>query len=260
MRLLSDKLILLDYRQFAEVDEGFSARPSSPPRRRRDLEVGRTRTIEFRDAGDKGDLRLRRNRTLAADPDFPVRRRMSQSSLRADASPRALTRTVTLEQAAMHSGFGGFPNPLFAAAAFAKEKIPGLRNVVDRTATLPRTTTMLSTHSLNRSPSRRRPADGNVKPVSYISFDAIVGRNSMFHGLTTAQQEELGGVEYRALTVLLRIVSAYWLGVQLLAVLAVAPWLATTQPWESTIRSAGPNPTWFSFFQVWSAYSNCGMR
>ncbi|BGP04531.1 hypothetical protein JCM10049v2_000333 [Rhodotorula toruloides] len=250
----------LDHRHLGHVGASLPAQPhpSSPARQQRDLEVGRTRTIDFRDPDGAGDLRLRRNRTQALDPDYPIRRRMSQSSLH-DADPRAFTRTVTLDQAAMHSDFGGFPNPLFAAASFAKDKIPGLRNVLDRTATLPRTTTMRSTHSQGRSPSRRRESDGEFKPVSYISFDAIVGRNSKFHGLTTAQQEELGGVEYRALTVLLRIVFAYWLGVQLLAVLAVAPWLATTQPWKSTISAAGPNPTWFSFFQVWSAYSNCGM-
>ncbi|GEM06126.1 potassiumion transporter [Rhodotorula toruloides] len=250
----------LDQRHLASDVDAFPARVrlSSPVRRQRDLDVGRTRTIDFRDPDDAGNLRLRHNRTHAVDPDFPLRRRMSQSSLH-DANPRAFTRTATLEQAAMHSDFGGFPNPLLAAASFAKDKIPGLRNVVDRTASLPRTTTMLSTHSHGRSPSRRRASYGDVKPVSYISFDAIVGRNSEFHGLTTAQQEELGGVEYRALTVLLRIVFAYWLGVQLVAVLAVAPWLATTQPWKSTIRAAGPNPTWFSFFQVWSALDDASM-
>lgn len=35
------------------------------------------------------------------------------------------------------------------------------------------------------------------KPAPYITFDAIVGRNSRFKALSTAQQEELGGVEFR---------------------------------------------------------------
>lgn len=42
-----------------------------------------------------------------------------------------------------------------------------------------------------------------AKPVNYISFDAMVGRNSRFHNLTAAQQEELGGVEYRVSLALL---------------------------------------------------------
>jgi hypothetical protein len=54
---------------------------------------------------------------------------------------------------------------------------------------------MMSTHS-HRGSFKEDAASG-VKPVSYISFDAVVGRNSKFHGLTSAQQDELGGVEYR---------------------------------------------------------------
>lgn len=47
---------------------------------------------------------------------------------------------------------------------------------------------------------------GGPVPVPYISFDAVVGRNSRFQDLTSEQMEELGGVEYRALKVLLWIV------------------------------------------------------
>lgn len=57
---------------------------------------------------------------------------------------------------------------------------------------MPRTTTLASTHSVTNS-----AINPHIKPVSYISFDAVVGRNSKFHNLTTAQEEELGGVEYR---------------------------------------------------------------
>lgn len=204
---------------------------------------------------------MRRNRTHAVDPDYPMTRRLSQTNLR-DLNSRSFTRTTTVDQAAMHSGFGGFPNPLYAAASLAKSKIPALRNAIERTATMPRTTTIRSTHSHGEASTGgvKHEASGNFKPVSYITFDAVVGRNSKFHGLTTAQQEELGGVEYRALTVLLRIVFAYWLGVQLLAVLLLAPWLSTSSRWAPVTRDSNANPTWFTFFQVWSAYSNLGMR
>jgi hypothetical protein len=50
-------------------------------------------------------------------------------------------------------------------------------------------------------------AEGS-KPVTYISFDAIVGRNSAFRLSTNEQLEELGGVEYRALNALLWLVAA----------------------------------------------------
>ncbi len=58
-----------------------------------------------------------------------------------------------------------------------------------------RTSTMASRNSRNEP-----------KEVPYISFDAFVGRNSLFHGLTNEQHDELGGVEYRALRALFWIV------------------------------------------------------
>lgn len=233
---------------------------------RPDLDFGRSRTIEFRDPSEN-DLRFRRNRTYAPnDPDYPwTQRRPSHLNLqhhRSDMGNRTLTRTTTVDQQAMHSGFGGFPNPLVAAAALARQKIPLLRNAVERNLTINRTTTMLSTHSRNESMSGgvRHEGTGLVKPVSYITFDAVVGRNSHFHGLTTAQQEELGGVEYRALSVLFKIVIAYWLGIQLLGVLLLAPYLTYVRRWNTIIVEAGTNATWFTFFQFFSAYSNLGMR
>ena len=49
-------------------------------------------------------------------------------------------------------------------------------------------------------------AGASTRVVPYLSFWAIVGRNSAFRNLSTEQIEELGGVEYRALTALLWIV------------------------------------------------------
>lgn len=89
----------------------------------------------------------------------------------------------------MSTGYGGFPNPLAAAATFVRRQLPA---AVERNMTMPRTTTLASTKS---GPAGRM--DAATKPVSYFTFDATVGRNSKFRRLTTAQQEELGGVEYR---------------------------------------------------------------
>lgn len=70
---------------------------------------------------------------------------------------------------------------------------PKLERKLTRTVTVPLTTTIASRTGTNL--------------VSYISFDAVVGRNSAFQHLTHNQIEELGGVEYRALNALLWIVA-----------------------------------------------------
>jgi hypothetical protein len=96
--------------------------------------------------------------------------------------------------ASMSTGFGGFPNPVKIAATAARDRL------LHRTATfdLGRNTTLQSVYS------KRDEREGSVavvgvptKEVSYITFDAIVGRNSHFRDLTSAQRDELGGVEYR---------------------------------------------------------------
>lgn len=96
-----------------------------------------------------------------------------------------------------HEGLGGFPNPLFAIPALLKRKVD--ERVMQRTLTqqsMPRTATMRRGPTLQRA-GTIMSGYGEPQPVNYISFDAVVGRNSHFKSLTTAQEEELGGVEYR---------------------------------------------------------------
>ena len=78
--------------------------------------------------------------------------------------------------------------------------LPGIQRQFTKTVTVPRTTTITS--------HRGDHLAAGAKHVSYISFDAVVGRNSTFTMLTNEQLEELGGVEYRALNALLWIVAS----------------------------------------------------
>jgi hypothetical protein len=96
----------------------------------------------------------------------------------------------------MDTGFGGFPNPVKIAASAARDRL--LPKVA--TFDLSRVTTLQSVHSERHNGKRNASiAGGPTKDVSYIGFDAIVGRNSHFRCLTSAQREELGGVEYRVI-------------------------------------------------------------
>lgn len=100
-----------------------------------------------------------------------------------------------------HSGFGGFPMPHEILSAIFRRFFPKLERQLTRTVTIPITHTIASVRD-----GASRPQ--GTKLVSYISFDAVVGRNSKFQRLTKDQLEELGGVEYRGLTALLWIVGA----------------------------------------------------
>lgn len=64
----------------------------------------------------------------------------------------------------------------------------------------------------------------------------------------------------QALKLLLKIVVAYWLLFQLTAVLVIAPWIGHSSTFKPVVDESDLDPTWFAFFQMYSAFSNCGMR
>lgn len=97
----------------------------------------------------------------------------------------------------LNRGFGGFPMPHEIAGALMRRFFPDFQQRLHRTITIPRTRTIVSQNGTFMSQGQ---------PVPYLSFEAVVGRNSTFKSLTREQLEELGGVEYRALTALLWIV------------------------------------------------------
>ena len=152
---------------------------------------------------------------------------------------------------------------IFIAASLARRTIGTALErtlTVQPTNTMPRNLTLQKTKSLQRTGTWVSNADAEPREAPYITFDAIVGRNSHFKSLTSAQEEELGGVEYRALSTLWKIVAGYWLGFQLIAVLLIAPYLSQRRFAPIFDVQGGIVPTWYVFINVWSAFSNNGMR
>ncbi|THH13668.1 hypothetical protein EW146_g6584 [Bondarzewia mesenterica] len=149
--------------------------------------------------------------------------------------------------------FGGFPWPPEIVSNIITFFFPSLKRRLNRTVTMPRTMTVTS----------HRPGvpSAVTKVVPYISFSAIVGRNSVFHALTNEQLEELGGVEYRALTALLWIVAGYHILIQMLAFTVIGPYMSIPR-WKPALSPPAehrPRISRFAFFQVVSAYTNAGM-
>jgi hypothetical protein len=98
----------------------------------------------------------------------------------------------------MNQGFGGFPMPHQVIGNLLDRAFPRIKRTFTRTVTLPHTQTILSQ-------ATARVVEG-ARLVQYISFDAIVGHNSVFHELTHEQLEELGGAEYMGLSSLLWLI------------------------------------------------------
>ncbi|RDB17612.1 Low-affinity potassium transport protein [Hypsizygus marmoreus] len=139
-----------------------------------------------------------------------------------------------------HDGLGGFPGPLELSRRFIRRAAPGAYRKVQRSMTLPYTST-LDKASLS---------------------NVVVGRNSDFHteSLTDEQIEEIGGTEYRALRLLSYLIPAYFVTTQLMTFLLFAPWLSATKQYDHVFASQPRlvQKPWFSLFLTLSAYSGAG--
>jgi len=101
---------------------------------------------------------------------------------------------------ATHRGLGGFPMPLEIISSIVHKFFPNLEQRIRRTVTIPVSQTLTSQHV-----ESGQQAAGS-RSVPYISFNALVGRNSTFHDLSHEQIEELCGIEFKALNCLVWIV------------------------------------------------------
>lgn len=94
-------------------------------------------------------------------------------------------------------------------ARIASAAVPKLSEKLQRSMSVPaRTMSMGSQRDEDTTTAANTGIDMNTRTrsVPYISFEAIIGRNSRFYDLQEEELEELGGVEYRALRMLLWLV------------------------------------------------------
>lgn len=107
----------------------------------------------------------------------------------------------------------------------------------------------------NRRPSFIKSAiEGTQK---YFSSKGFISRNSQFVGLTPAEREKLGGVEYKAISFLSIIVPLYFILFNVLGAIGCGSWLAVNRP--SVARVNGLAPFWTGAFFAVSAFGNNGM-
>ncbi len=176
--------------------------PTVDFRRTQTVEFGRTQTVEFAPLRrrTRDVSRMFSDRISEVDAVSPSNedQRTYRTGLNTHASlPTHYTGHSYKPTLTKHSGFGGFPMPHEIIGRVVDKFFPGVKRQLTRTVTVPLTTTIAS--------QRGGATMAGAKMVPYISFDAVVGRNSAFPYLTNNQIEELGGVEYRALNALLWI-------------------------------------------------------
>ncbi|KAM0337699.1 hypothetical protein ACHAPU_011518, partial [Fusarium lateritium] len=106
------------------------------------------------------------------------------------------------------------------------------------------------------SVSRQQPAL-NDRP--FLSRQATIGRNSEFHNLTSHDRELLGGIEYRSLKLLLKIVTAYFFGIHLFGAICLVGWIQTANPkYREYLQSIGQDKNWWAFYSAQTMVDNLG--
>jgi len=148
---------------------------------------------------------------------------------------------------------GGFPGPLELLQRFTGKTMPSLNRRIERL--------FISSHT-------NQGATEKPQPLRWLRGETpleglAIGRNSDFitDELSDEQLEALGGIEYRALSALSVIVLVYFIGVQFISFIMIAPWLQSTTKYDEVFQDQ-PRlvpKAWFAAFQVVGAYTGGGM-
>jgi len=92
----------------------------------------------------------------------------------------------------------------------------------------------------------------------YLSWEPTLGRNSQFPDLTEEQREELGGIEYRSLKTLALILTCYFWGFWIFAILCLIPWIVRSSKYGPIVDSAGQSRAWWGVWTAHSAFMDLG--
>lgn len=95
--------------------------------------------------------------------------------------------------------------------------------------------------------------------TNYLSWTPTVGRNSTFVHLTEEQKNELGGVEYRAVKLLFKILAVYYIGFHAMAFCMLIGFIKVDESKAAEMRTFGFSPIWWAFFTAQSTFNDLGL-
>lgn len=106
------------------------------------------------------------------------------------------------------------------------------------------------------SHSNQQPA---INDVPFLSRQATLGRNSQFKNLTSHDREILGGIEYRSLKLLLKIVVVYFFGLHIFGAVCLVGWIHTAdKQYADVLQLSAQDKTWWGIYSAQTMYDNLG--
>ncbi|KAL6450054.1 TRK2 Low-affinity potassium transport protein [Candida maltosa Xu316] len=94
---------------------------------------------------------------------------------------------------------------------------------------------------------------------NYLSWTPTVGRNSTFMRMTEEQKEELGGIEYRAVKLLIKIIVIYYVGFNVIPSIMLLIWIYCMPHYKNLMLSNAISPAWWAFFTGQSSFNDLGL-
>ncbi|KMK55506.1 cation transporter, putative [Aspergillus fumigatus Z5] len=92
-----------------------------------------------------------------------------------------------------------------------------------------------------------------------LSSQATIGRNSQFYNLTEEDREMLGGIEYRSLKLLLKIVTGYFFGLHLFGAICLVGWIQhADSKYREYLAKCGQGNVWWGFYSAQTMVGNLG--
>lgn len=127
---------------------------------------------------------------------------------------------------------------------------PTTRSMQSRTHTLERVVTSVFILGGSSSSDRGMPTtkrrDMKQLDLPNMSSQATIGRNSQFHNLSAKDRETLGGIEYRSLKLLLKIVVGYFFGLHLFGAICLVGWILHADPkYRDYLAECGQGNVWW---------------
>ncbi|WZH48212.1 hypothetical protein QYS62_009381 [Fusarium acuminatum] len=92
-----------------------------------------------------------------------------------------------------------------------------------------------------------------------LSREVTIGRNSIFHNLSSKDREELGGIEYKSLKLLLKIIIGYYLCLHSLGAISLIAWIHNApEKYVKYIGECGQDTSWWAIYSAQTMVTNLG--
>ncbi|KAG5770317.1 hypothetical protein H9Q73_013244 [Fusarium xylarioides] len=92
-----------------------------------------------------------------------------------------------------------------------------------------------------------------------LSREVTIGRNSIFYNLSSEDREELGGIEYKSLKLLLKIIIGYYVFLHCLGAVCLIAWVQNApKKYVEYIDKCGQNRIWWAVYSAQTMITNLG--